>query len=230
MARRKIKTAKLDIIQCGTKLFLEQGYSSTSPKQIADALDTGTGNLTYYFPTKDHLLAVLVDMMCDFQWHLMEQEANDGLSSTMAICLELAVMAAISEEDPVARDFYTSAYASPMCLDIIRKNDAARAKTVFSSFCPTWTDEQFAEAEVLVSGIEHATLMTAGDPVSLETRIAGALNTILQIYQVPADIRTQKILRVLEMDYRALSRRVMQAFRDFVDRTNEQAIEALFEQ
>ena len=66
MAGRKIKTTKQDIIRCGTKLFLEKGYSATSPKHIVDAMDIGTGNLTYYFPTKEHLLAVLADMLCDF--------------------------------------------------------------------------------------------------------------------------------------------------------------------
>ena len=211
-------------------MFLEQGYSATSPKHIVNALQTGTGNLTYYFPTKEHLLAVLVDMLCDFQWRMMEREADDGISSIMAICLELAAMAAICETDPVAKDFYTSSYASPMCLEIIRKNDTARAKCVFADFCPNWTDEQFAEAEVLVSGIEYATLMTAGDPVSLETKIAGALNAILQIYQIPADIRKMKIQRVLQMDYRTIAQRTLIAFKHFVDRTNEQALEQLHRQ
>ena len=91
-------------------------------------------------------------------------------------------MAAVCEKDPIAKEFYLSTYSSPLCLDIIRRNDAERNKKVFKDYCPEWSDEQFAEAEVLVSGIEYATLMTAGDPVSLETRISGALNNILSIW------------------------------------------------
>lgn len=230
MARRKINTAKQDIIRCGTKLFLEQGYSATSPKHIVDAMNIGTGNLTYYFPTKEHLLAVLADMLCDFQWKMMEKEADEGHSSIMAICLELASMASICDEDPVARDFYTAVYASPRCLDIIRRNDKVRAKEVFGEYCQNWTDEQFAAAEAMVSGIEYSTLMTVGDPVTLEVRIAGALNAILQIYQIPPEIRKQKILRVLEKDYRSIARRILMEFKCFVERTNEQALEALYAQ
>lgn len=59
---------------------------------ICDELDMSPGNITFYFPTKEHLLAVLVDMMCDFQWRLMEHEANEGYSSVMALCLELTVI------------------------------------------------------------------------------------------------------------------------------------------
>lgn len=227
MARQRIKTTRIDIIRYATSLFLEQGYTAASTKQIAEALDIGTGNLTYYFPTKEHLLAVLVDMLCRFQWKMMEREADDGISSVMAICLELTAMAAMCETDEAARDFYISAYTSPMCLEIIRKNDTARAKEVFRDFCPGWTDEHFAEAELLVSGLEYATLMTVGDPVSLENRIGGALNSILQIYNIPPEIRSMKIGRVLRMDYRAIARRMLGEFKEFVEQTNGQTLEAL---
>ena len=229
MARRRVKTARLDIIQCATTMFLERGYTASSTKQIADELDIGTGNLTYYFPTKEHLLAVLVDMLCDFQWKLMEKEANDGYSSIMAICLELTTMAAACESDEKVKDFFLSAYASPLWLGVSRKNDVRRAKEVFRQYRPDWTDEQFAEAEILVSGIEYATLMTAGDPVPLETRIAGALNNILGIYGVPREIREAKLNRVFSMDYLGLGRRTLDAFKQHVSESNDRAFRELLE-
>lgn len=228
MARRRVKRTRLDIIQCATTMFLEQGYTASSAKQIADELDIATGNLTYYFPTKEHMLAELVDMLCDYQWKMMEQEANEGYSSIMAICLELTAMAAVCETDDATRDFFISAYASPLCLAIIRENDMKRAKEVFKEYCQDWTDEQFAGAELLVSGIEYATLMNAGGSVALETRIAGALNTILGIYNIPEETRQMKINRVLAMDYQAIAARVLQGFKQFVADTNEQALEDLY--
>jgi len=228
VARRRKNTTKDEIIRLGTKLFLEKGYTVTSPKMICDELDISTGNLTYYFPTKDHLLAVLVDMLCDFQWKMMEKEADEGLSSIMAICLELATMAAACESDEVARDFFLSAYTSPMCLSIIRENDTHRAKSVFKEYCTDWTDEQFAEAELMASGIEYATLMNADNAVPLETRIVGALNVILGIYSIPEETRKMKITRVLGMDYRSIAARVLQGFRQFVADTNEQALADLY--
>ena len=190
---------KLEIITEATKQFLEKGYTNTSANAVAKALDMSQGNLTFHYPTKEHLLAILVDKLCDFQWKRMEQEANDGISSVLAICLELTAMASACESDETIKDFFLSAYSSPLSLDIIRKNDAKRAKEVFGSYRPDWTDEQFAEAEILVSGIEYATLMTAGDPVPLETRIAGALNNILGIYGVPEETRQIKLQKVLMM-------------------------------
>ena len=40
----------------------------------------------------------------------------------------------------------------------------------------------------MVSGLEYATLMTAGEPVPLETRLRESLNCILQIYNIPEQI------------------------------------------
>ena len=218
---------KLEIITEATKQFLEKGYTNTSANAVAKALDMSQGNLTFHYPTKEHLLAILVDKLCDFQWKRMEQEANDGISSVLAICLELTAMASACESDATIKDFFLSAYSSPLSLDIIRKNDAKRAKEVFGSYRPDWTDEQFAEAEILVSGIEYATLMTAGDPVPLETRIAGALNNILGIYGVPEETRQIKLQKVFAMDYITLGKRVLDEFKQYVTDANDEAFQAL---
>ena len=182
------------------------------------------GNLTFYYPTKEHLLAELVDLLCTFQWKRMEEEADEGLSSVMAFCLELTSMASASRDDEVIKDFFLSAYTSPMCLEIIRRNDTQRAKKVFGPYCPHWTEEQFAASEILCSGIEDATLMTANDPVTMEMRISVALNNILGIYGIPEEVRQTKIQKVFSMDHKNLGKRIMQEFKEYVEQANEQAL------
>ena len=56
---------KLEIITEATKQFLEKGYTNTSANAVAKALDMSQGNLTFHYPTKEHLLAILVDKLCD---------------------------------------------------------------------------------------------------------------------------------------------------------------------
>ena len=228
MARKKVNNAiKMAMVRVANRMFLERGFSNTSVKAIADELGISTGHITFYFPTKEHLLAELVDLLCRFQWKRMEEEADEGISSVLAICLELTSMASACEADPVIKDFFLSAYCSPMCLEIIRRNDTDRSKKVFAAYRPGWTDEQFAEAEILCSGIEYATLMTANDPVTLETRIAGALNNILGIYGIPEETRQTKTKKVFAMDYRTLGKRVLEEFKEYVEQANEQAFMAL---
>lgn len=227
MARKRVNTTKYEIIQVVTTLFLEKGYSATTPKLICDELDISTGNLTYYFPTKEHLLALLVEMLCSFQRKKIQETVNDGKTSLLAVCMELVTMAAMCEDSEIARDLFVSAYSSPMSLEIIRRNDNKRSKDIYGEFCPDWNEENFVEAEILVSGIEYATLMTTNDSASIETRITGALNNIMRIYNVPEEIRNLKIQKVLKMDYRTLGKHVLDDFRQYVNETNELIFESL---
>ena len=208
------------IIRVSTRMFLDYGYSASSVKMVCDELGISKGNYTFYFHSKDDILAVLTDLLCKYQWKLIKEEADDGISSLLALCFELMTMAAACEESEVAKDFFVSTYQSPKCLEIIHNNDTARAKEVFAQYCPDWTDEQFREAEILVAGIEHATLNAIDKTVPLETRISGALNAIMTIYNVPEEIRRIKIDKVLAMDYRSIGKRIFNEFKEYVEKEN----------
>ena len=222
----KLNRTRQAILQVATNLFLEKGYTQTSPKMICERLDISLGNMTYYFPTKEHMLSELTDMLCQFQWKLMDEEANEGISSILALCLELTSMASACESNEAIKDFFIASYTSPMCLETIRKNDAKRAKEVFAAYRSDWTDEQFGEAEILVSGIEYATLMTTAPAVALETRITGALHNILGIYGVDEETRNAKIHKVFNMDYKGLGPEVLEKFKEYVKIHNEEAVKA----
>ena len=222
--RRRTDT-RLQIIRLGLKLFTEEGYTKTSAGRIAKELDISPGNITFYFPTKEHLLAVLTEELCDFQWLIMDREVAEGKTSLLSYCLELVAIAAICEEDEVARDFYRSIYASPVCLKVIREQDAMKCKEIFGEYRPDWDDIQWKYTENLISGIEFATLMTDESDIPLPVQIEGALSTILGIYGVPPEIQRIKIGKVLSMDYRALGRRILGEFREYIDNVNETALE-----
>ncbi len=213
---------KLEIIKLAAHLFIEEGYSKTTFARVARELDLSTGNITFYFPSKDHLLAVLVDELFAFQTWLMEYEAKEGASSLLSYCLELTSIAAACEEDEVAKDFFSSAYSSPMILDLIRENDTEKTKAVFGSFRPEWSDEDWRATENIVSGIEYATIMTCENDTPLSIQIEKALDSILMLYGVPEELRRQKIDKVLAMDYRGIGKRILNGFKEYIDKVNDE--------
>ena len=217
----KINGTKLNIIRTGTRMFMERGFADCSSRQLCDELNISPGNLTFHFPTKEHLLAVLTQMLCDHQWQMMARATDEGKTSLMAYCLELIAMASICEEDGNAKDLYLSMYTHPMTLEIIRRNDAKKTQMVFGCYNPEWTEANFREAETIVSGIEYATLQTTESSETLQTRITGALTAIMLIYNVPDDIRRTKLDKVLAMDYRAIGRQILHEFLTYLDEQNE---------
>ena len=228
MAKRKIINTKLEILQCSMELFLDKGYTSSYITTIAKNLGISTGNLTFYFPTKEHLLAELVKELCVFQWQTMEKAATDGKSSLLAYLLELATIVSVCDENPVAKDFYLSAYTHSLPLKIIRENDTQKTKNVFSEYCKDWTETDFIIAENIVSGIEYSMLVTEDtEEVSLEKRIETGLDVIMKIYNVPSDVRSSLLQSVLSMDYREIGRNILNEFCIYVDEKNKAQLEKI---
>lgn len=214
----KKESTKEKILHTSMRLFLEKGYSKTTVKMVCDELGISKGNFTFYFPAKEDVLAELVDQLCEFQLKLIDYEAAEGLDSIMSVCIELMTVAAACDENEVARDFFVSAFRSPACLERLRYNHVERAKIIFAEQCKDWTDSQFVEAEILVQGIDYATIISDIANLPLETRISGALNQILSIYNVSEEIRKEKIEQVLSMDCRALGKRVLTEFKSYVEK------------
>ncbi len=219
---RKRPNTKLQIIQVGAGLFIKEGYSKTTLNMISQILDISTGNVIYHFPTKEHLLSVLVDELFDFQLLMMEQAAQDGKSSLLAYCLEFAAMAAICEESEVARDFYASSYASELTFDIIKENDTGKTQDVFAAFCPDWTEDEWRATENIVAGIEYATIRAREKTIPLSLQIEKALESILFLYGVDEDLRKIKIKKVLDTDYRTLGRRILEEFKEYIAKVNDE--------
>lgn len=227
MAKRKANLTQLEIIQTAIKMFLEKGYSATSARAITEKLKLSPGNVTYYYPTKEHMLAVLIELLADFQWKKARDVVNDGETPITALCFELTAMAAMCDENEIARDLYLSAYTSSRTLEIIRKNDAERAKKIFTELCSDWTDNMYAEAETLVSGIEYATLVKTSDSPPLEMRISGAMRLILGIYNVPEERIKIKTERALSLDYRLYGRQLFDNFKKYVFEITEKSFDDL---
>ena len=222
VSKRAKKHTRLEIIRVAAKLFIENGYSKTTVKEISKTLEISPGNLTFYFSTKEHMLMELVDELISFQRLLMDQAAEEGKSSLLSYCLELTSMAAACEEDAVTRDFFVSSYSSEMTLELIRRNDTEKTKEVFGEYCPDWDEVMWSATENIVSGIEYATLVTREQNTPLPVQIERTLNTIMTIYGVPEELRRIKIQKVLAMDYRALGRRLLSEFKNYIEMVNEE--------
>ena len=225
MAHKEKFQTRLEIIKLASEMFLTQGYTDTSTKKMAKALDISVGNLAYHFPTKEHLLAEMTERICDYHLLVMETEIDEGRTSLLAYLLELTSMMAICDENEVAKDLYTSIYKNPMTLGMIRKADSEKAKHIFTEYCPDWTDEDFTLTENAVSGIEYASIMKENaEAFSLDKRIVKTLRMVMKAYNVPADIREQKIQKVLSIDYRKIGRQFVKGFTEYVEMINERAL------
>ena len=207
----------MQIIKIGAKHFIEDGYTKATMKRISRELDLSPGNITFYFPTKDHLLAVLINELFDFQNKVMEKAVADRKDPILEYCMSFAVIAAMCAEDGIAKDLYTSAYTAPYTLDLIRRNGTKKAKAAFGNFCKNFSEEDWSATGALISGIEYGAI-TSLKPHAVTEK---ALHSIMTLYGVPEDLRTQTVNCVLSFDHSSIGKRILRDFLDHVDKTNE---------
>ena len=71
-------TTKENIFNQALRMFNEQGIEYVGMREIAKELDIRVGNITYYFPTKDDIVAAIVTELADANNTILE--AGDDLS------------------------------------------------------------------------------------------------------------------------------------------------------
>lgn len=225
MRKKKTSNTKYEIIQCATELFLEKGYTDAYVTTIAKELQISLGNLTFWFPTKEHILAEMLKELCAFQAQADAKEADKKYSLLIEYLFELAMFASVCKENHNIEDLVLAAYTHPLSLGVIRANDTERAKKVFGEFCPEWTDAEFVQAENVVSGIEYAMFMTENTEIlSFEQRVTSCMDAILKIYEVPKEIRKDIIVEVMARDYQSRGKLVFENFCKYV---GEKSVEEL---
>lgn len=225
MAGKRVKTTKYEIVQVASEFFLSVGYSATSPKMIANELDISTGNITYYFPSKEHLLLEIVEMLCDFQWEQLKKHTGNDKGTISSICLEMMTVVSACAANDIARDFFTAVFQSEICRNYLRKNHEERAKKIFAKECAEWTDEQFTEAELLIIGLQYTSVVATDASVSAERKALRALDHILSIYNVDEETRKAEIEKVVSSNYREFGKPVLRQFIKYVEDTNIQTLE-----
>lgn len=209
---------KYKILLCATKLFLEKGYKDTYVTTITNSLKISTGNLTFHFPTKEHILAELIKELNAFQHQIEEDNDLVGYALVVEYLLELVMIVAVSESNPNIRDLIIAAYTYPMPFEIIRENDTQRARYVFGRFCPDWTELEYIQAENVVSGIEYAMYRKENtQQISFEQRIISSMDAIMKVYEVPADVRQSVISEVMAVDYRSKGSSIFEEFTHYVE-------------
>ena len=214
MPKHKMQSTKYEILQCATRLFLEQGYSDTYVTTIAKELGISTGNLTFHYPTKEHILGKLVYELFAFQWE--KEELEEDLIVTYLF--ELVLIASICEENPKIKDLILAAYTHEIPLAIIRKYDTERAKIIFGAYCRRWIHNDYVLAENVASGIEYAMIMSKNaEGISFEKRVASSLDAIMKLYEVSEEDRRRLLEQVMKKDYRSKSSHVFEEFVVFVE-------------
>ncbi len=208
-----LSETEIAIIRSATKLFLQQGFSKTTHRQIAQESGIGLGTITYHYKVKEDLLRVLIEELMDFHLDVIDdahEKTEDGLYS---YAIEIAVQIALCECDAKAYDLYYAAYSHPATFDYIKDWAAKKNYHLLHEYLPAWSEEDFRRIENVTSGIELAAFTAPKHRYfSLNDKICLFLDSMMKIYNIPDGKRVDTIERVLALDCETIAKEMFGKF------------------
>lgn len=212
---------KKRILSVCVRLFLEQGYKSTTVRQIVAEADTSISAFQNIFRSKDGVLLDLVGSMFGGQFGAARSLAGESRSLVYTYAVETAIQLTLTELNENLREIYIEAYSLPDTAEYIYLNTTTEIKSIFGANFPDYTDSDFYEMDIGSSGLMRNYMARKCDiHFPLERKLERFLTAALRIYRVPeeeirdvlgfiagldivsvADIVMQKLFAMLEMKY-----------------------------
>jgi len=208
-----LSDTEIKIIRSATKLFLTQGFSKTTHRQIAEESGIGLGTITYHYKVKEDLLRVLVEELMDFHLDVIDGSEAKSNDSLFSYAIEIAVQIALCETDDKAYDLYYSAYSHPATFDYIKDWAAKKNYHLLKDKLPDWSEEDFRTVENVTSGIELAAFTAPKNRYfSLNDKISLFLDSMMKLYDIPQGNRKKTIDKVISLDCEKIAKEMFGKF------------------
>lgn len=212
MANRNEKEAsRKRILSTCVRLFLEQGFKHTPPKQILTEADVSAGTFYNLYRTKAGVLTELTEFMFQNQFTIAGQIAQEETDPVKLYAVETAIQLTLTELNENLREIYIEAYSQREAYEYILRETAKKLYQIFGPYQPELTQRDFYEMDIGSSSVMRGYMAHPCDEtLTLEKKIRLFLTMTLSVYRVPADERERALRFVEGLDIRAISEQVMQ--------------------
>lgn len=208
-----LSETEIQIVNTAIKLFLEQGFSQTTHRQIAKESGIGLGTITYHYKTKEDLLKVLMEELMDAHLDLIDDSGKDSGDILFSYALEIAMQIALCENNPKAWDLYYAAYSHPPLFEYIKGWASQKNYHLLKEKLPHLSEEDFRRLEHITSGIELAVFTAPCDRYfDLKDKIDLVIESMLKIYEIPKEERDSVLQKIRKTDCEKIAEETFEKF------------------
>jgi len=214
---------KTRVLSSAARLFLKQGFSETTVKEIASLAGVSTSTMLYILKSKEDILAVLVEFIIERQFRAI-QKLLQGITDDPILfyATETTFQLHIVESCENIRNMYNAAYSLPKTTESIQHIITGKLENVFKSHLPDLETKDFFELEVASGGIMRGFMSIPCDMYfTMDRKIRRFLETTFLIYRVPDEKIQEAIQFVSQFDFPKLVNDFVQAAFDSLDNTPE---------
>ena len=191
MANRNEKEAsRKRILSTCVRLFLEQGFKHTPPKQILTEADVSAGTFYNLYRTKAGVLTELTEFMFQNQFTIAGQIVQGETDPVKLYAVETAIQLHIAGLTEPLRKLYVTAYTLPSTSAYLYRSTAKRLEGIFGDYLPDAEAKDFYEIEIASTGMMRSFVAVPCDMYfTVERKIARFLECALKLYNVPPERR-----------------------------------------
>ena len=217
VTHRKSNKTIHEIAYVAAKNFLEKGFTNTSAKSICSELNISPGNMTFYYPTKEHILLAITKVITEFHTITIESAKEKYHDNLFAYCLEITLQIVLCEQNEIIRDIYLAIYTNPMTMRFVKEWTAEKNFNLLKDRLPDWPIERFRRAERVNCCIERSALTEpCTEDYPVEDKIRLILTCLLKILDIPQTDRKRVINQVLESNYSEILDNGFNQFKEYI--------------
>lgn len=211
-ARKKTELMRARVLHAATELFLAQGYTDTSLREIAAAADMNIGSLMHLFNSKEKLLAELVEHVLEGQFQAADKLVTGHADDKLLIwAAETTLQLYLAESSEHIRDLYITAYSLPSTSEIIQRTIAKKMMHHFAELHPDFDEKDFYEIEIASSGIIRGFMSVPCDIYfTMERKVSRFLEVVFLVYRAPDEKIAEALEFVKRFDFEAAAREAVQ--------------------
>lgn len=208
---RETERLRKSVVRASAGLFLENGFTNTTVKQIAAAAGISTSTLMYVFKSKEDILVELLyytrQKQFDTAGMIVQGKTTDKL---LFYAAETVLQLHIVESNENLRDIYSAAYSLPKTAKMIRRSLTEKMEGIFKEHLPELETKDFYELEVASVGIMRGFMNVPCDMYfTMDRKVKRFLETTFLVYRVPDEKIQEAIDFVSQFDFVTIAERVI---------------------
>lgn len=203
LTKREEKSRKIrdNILNVSRRLFIQQGYSATTIRQILTESGITTGTLYHFFKDKDDILMQLAADHLDDVSVLIKSLTENDPDPAVFYALEVSIMfITIHKYDRVA-ELYLSMYRSWRVSDLICRNHGVKNRQIFGKRNKDRTDEWWYIRSLAITGIMQNCIAERlnNNKMTVEMNIEIILTAAFGYFNIPINKIEPSVSRAMEI-------------------------------
>lgn len=213
----EVMMVRKQIVLSAAKLFMRQGFTNTSVKEISVESGVSENAIYYEMKTKENILTELIGHVLAKQKLAAIEIVGDITDDRLLLyATEKVLQLHLAESSEQMRELYTMVYSIPKAWDIIKQSNAIRLKNVFGESHPELALSDFYELEIAAGGIVRGYLSTPCDMYfTMDHKVSRLITSIFKVFDVSEEEISKTLEFISQFDFDELAQDTLNSLPEY---------------